>query len=418
MAPLKKLSKKDAALQNKPWITSGILTSMKKRDIFHKDFATEKDPTKKARLGAIFKSYQNLIVTLLRKSKKKYFTDYFEEHRQNMKKTWDGIRNLINVSKKSSTNINKIIHDDETFTDNKGISQALNKYFTNIGPSIEKKIPKAKKSFNSYLGEPNPTNITLNPCDANEIKDIISSFGSGKASGPYSIPTNLLKEFSLHFSAPISIIFESTKIKYLGLLLDSRLTWKFHINELSKKLSRAIGLLYKIRTFSSKTILRSLYFGIFHSHLTYGLPVWGYAAQHLLEKIQLLQKKALRVITSSDYHAHTAPIMKQTKILSLIDQRHVMTSSLMWDLDHENLPPTISTYFVKCNTLHHHNTRHANADKLHIKKTSTKKYGLNSFQVQGSLTLNSLKDLDIYNNATSKKSFLNNLKKTLFENYQ
>ena len=140
------------------------------------------------------------------KTNEKYFTDYFEEHRQNMKKTWDGIRNLINVSKKSSTNINKIIHDDETFTDNKGISQALNKYFTNIGPSIEKKIPKAKKSFNSYLGEPNPTNITLNPCDANEIKDIISSFGSGKASGPYSIPTNLLKEFSLHFSAPISII--------------------------------------------------------------------------------------------------------------------------------------------------------------------------------------------------------------------
>ena len=107
--------------------------------------------------------------------------------------------------------------------------------------------------------------------------------------------------------------------------------------------------------------------------------------------------------------------MKQTKILSLIDQRHVMTSSLMWDLDHETLPPTLSTYFVKCNTLHHHNTRHANADKLHIKKTSTKKYGLNSFQVQGSLTLNSLKDLDFYNNATSKKSFLNNLKKTIFD---
>ena len=64
MAPLKKLSKKDAALQNKPWITSGILTSMKKRDILYKDFATEKDPTKKARLGAIFKSYRNSIVTL------------------------------------------------------------------------------------------------------------------------------------------------------------------------------------------------------------------------------------------------------------------------------------------------------------------------------------------------------------------
>ena len=127
----KKQSKKDGALQNKPWITSGILKSMKKRDIFHKDSATEKDPIKKAQLCTIFKAYRNLIVTLLRKSKKAYFTNYFEEHRQNMKKTWDGIRNLINVSKKTSTNINQIIHDDETFTDNKGISQALNNYFTN-----------------------------------------------------------------------------------------------------------------------------------------------------------------------------------------------------------------------------------------------------------------------------------------------
>ena len=64
MAPYKKLTKKDTALQQKPWITRGILTSMTKRDIFYKDFATEKDPTKKARLGHIYKSYRNLIVTL------------------------------------------------------------------------------------------------------------------------------------------------------------------------------------------------------------------------------------------------------------------------------------------------------------------------------------------------------------------
>ena len=58
----------------------------------------------------------------------------------------------------------------------------------------------------SYLNDPNPLNFVLDPCDANEIQDIIASLGLGKASGPFSIPTNLLKEFSAQFSVPISII--------------------------------------------------------------------------------------------------------------------------------------------------------------------------------------------------------------------
>ena len=95
-----------------------------------------------------------------------------------------------------------------------------------------------------------------------------------------------------------------------------------------------------------------------------------------------------------------------------------MISSLMWDLDHSMLPPSLSSYFKKCDSVHPYNTRHAMAGKYHVSKTNTKKYGLNSFQVHGSITLNNLKNLDIYNNAISKKSFLSNLKKSLIDSYQ
>ena len=44
-------------------------------------------------------------------------------------------------------------------------------------------------------------------------------------------------------------LYESTKIKYLGLILDNKLNWKARIAELSKKLSCAVGMLYKIKTF-------------------------------------------------------------------------------------------------------------------------------------------------------------------------
>ena len=47
--------------------------------------------------------------------------------------------------------INKIIHNEKVFTDKKGIAETMNNFFVNIGDSIEKKIPKSKKSFQSYL---------------------------------------------------------------------------------------------------------------------------------------------------------------------------------------------------------------------------------------------------------------------------
>ena len=170
----------------------------------------------------------------------------------------------------------------------------------------------------------------------------------------------------------------------------------------------------------------SLYFAIFHSYLAYGLPVWGSASEKLINNIVLLQKKALRIITSADYHAHTKPIMKENKILSLTDQRYYQTASLMWDLDHNSLPPSLSSYFKKRNDVHNRHTRLADDGKYNIPKTRTITHGTSSFQVQGTLILNSLKDLDIYKNAENaehadnakkKKTFLGKLNESLINHY-
>ena len=86
-------------------------------------------------------------------------------------------------------------------------------------------------------------------------------------------------------------IYESNKIKYLGLILDSRLKWNYHINELTKKLNRAVGIIYKIRPDCSQKVLLSLYYSLFHSHLTYGLSVWGKSNDCYLAKLCYLQQK-------------------------------------------------------------------------------------------------------------------------------
>ena len=62
-------------------------------------------------------------------------------------------------------------------------------------------------------------------------------------------------------------------VKYLGILIDSSLGWKFHIDSICKKIKKSIGILSKLRYFVSLKILVNLYFALIYPFLTYGLIV-------------------------------------------------------------------------------------------------------------------------------------------------
>ena len=64
-------------------------------------------------------------------------------------------------------------------------------------------------------------------------------------------------------------IYQSSYIKYLGVLLDEHLSWKPHIHELRKKLNHSNSMLSKIRHYVNKNTIRSLYFSLFASHISY-----------------------------------------------------------------------------------------------------------------------------------------------------
>ena len=107
---------------------------------------------------------------------------------------------------------------------------------------------------------------------------------------------NLL--FSMHkLKFPITILInnkaidEVKSIKYLGVIIDAQLTFKYHIDELTKKISRGIGLLYKLRPFVTTKILINVYYAIIYPFLLYGITIWGSASNNLLNPILVLQKK-------------------------------------------------------------------------------------------------------------------------------
>ena len=140
-----------------------------------------------------------MIVTLLRWSKENYYKNYFDKNKNNIKKTWDGIRIILAVSKKNTINIDQLNYKNRQLSSNSDKANALNDFFTNIGPSIEKKVPKAKNDFKFYLKNPNPNKMELVLCDETEVNDIIKGLESSKACGPHSVPTSLLKTASTFF---------------------------------------------------------------------------------------------------------------------------------------------------------------------------------------------------------------------------
>ena len=106
-------------------------------------------------------------------------------------------------------------------------------------------------------------------------------------------------------------------VKCLGVYIDENLTWKSHINYVCKKISKSIGIIYRSRSeLSTKTKL-SLCYTLFYPYLSYCNIVWSSTYVTSLNRILLLQKRALRAITNSDYRAHSVPLFIQLKFLHI-----------------------------------------------------------------------------------------------------
>ena len=90
----------------------------------------------------------------------------------------------------------------------------------------------------------------------------------------------------------------TTSVKYLGVYLNDSLTWETHFKNLIPKLNRAIGLLSKVRHYTPKFLLKTIYYSLFNSHLIYGSQIWGQTKTKLFQEVVKLQNKAIRIINS------------------------------------------------------------------------------------------------------------------------
>ena len=104
-------------------------------------------------------------------------------------------------------------------------------------------------------------------------------------------------------------LYPTESVKYLAVKIDTNLNWQYHVNDLSIKLNRANALLFKLRKYVSLKILRSIYFAIFDSYLSYCCLVWD-QSYSTIQRIIILQKMAIRIINFQPRNFHTNPLFK------------------------------------------------------------------------------------------------------------
>ena len=151
------------------------------------------------------------------------------------------------------------------------------------------------------------------------------------------------------------------EFNFLGFLIDKHLTWKNHINFISKKISKSIGMMCRLKHFLPKHILLTIYNSLILPHINYGILLWGYKA----DKLSNLQKKAVRIISDTKYNAHTDPLFKTLKILKASHLCALHELKFCFKLENNILPDYFKeNFFIKNRSVHRYNTRNLNQYQL------------------------------------------------------
>ena len=168
----------------------------------------------------------------------------------------------------------------------------------------------------------------------------------------------------LHFRINQKKINLPSTVKYLGVILHQYLEWQGHINFLLIKLSRAAGLLSKIRHFVPKFLLRTIYFSIFNSHLIYTCQIWG-QKENTIKKLSEIQDKDI-CIKSFKNKNPTNELYYINKILKIANYIKLLNCLFIKSILSNNRLPIFENVFKKASETHSYSTRHATVNSVFL----------------------------------------------------
>ena len=171
---------------------------------------------------------------------------------------------------------------------------------------------------------------------------------------------------------------------FLGLTLDSNLSWEKHCTNVANKISRNNSLINRMKNFLPPSSLKLLYNSFIQPHIQYGQAVWGGCSNQNKHRIVTIQKRAIRTVTKAFHLAHTEPRMKKMGLLNFDDLYRQQCILLCHDCIMKRASQQITNLLVLEQTTNLCSTRSQVTNPLNLKIPNLKsRAGSQSFRVKG-----------------------------------
>ena len=136
-----------------------------------------------------------------------YYHDYFKENFSNLKKIWTGIREIVNINEKNTQGIpTKLIKDNIEVSDTKQMADVFNKYFSTICINTANSTASNSNPL-KYMNYSFQESFFLSPVTTYEIELEISRINVSKTTGPFNIPSSLLKFLHSCLARPLELLY-------------------------------------------------------------------------------------------------------------------------------------------------------------------------------------------------------------------
>ena len=201
---------------------------------------------------------------------------------------------------------------------------------------------------------------------------------------------------------------------FLGVKVDKALKFKEHISHIEKKVAKGIGVLYRLKDKLNERSLLILYNTLIYPYLNYCSDVWGQTANSNLQKLIILQKKAIRIVSGLKYNAHTGGHFKRLKCLKVEDIIKFNTCLLVFKGYMQKLPTELQKRFVKNKDRETYGCNTRSINDLYINKAK-KELKHKCISVSGIILFNRLPDY--IKISKTENTFKKSLKKFLLESY-